>query len=98
MFCYPDSQIFHNDRPRGMIYNGLMEINEIIRDRRHQMGLTMKQVSAMVGVSESTISRWESGNIENMRRNHIAALAKALQLSPAVIMGWEDYVPETHSS
>lgn len=81
-----------------MIYNGLMEINEIIRDRRHQMGLTMKQVSAMVGVSESTISRWESGNIENMRRNHIAALAKALQLSPAVIMGWEDYVPETHSS
>ena len=55
-----------------------------------ELGLTMKQVADAVGVSEGTISRWESGDIANMRRDKIAALAKKLLLSPAVIMGWEE--------
>lgn len=40
-------------------------------------------------MSPATISRWESGDIANMRRDRIAALAEALQISPAVIMGWD---------
>ena len=42
-----------------------------------------------MGVSEATVSRWESGDIDNMRRDKIAALAKALDLDPRIIMGWE---------
>lgn len=67
-----------------------MEIKDIIYNRRMELGLTMKQVADAVGVSEGTISRWESGDIANMRRDKIAALAKKLLLSPAVIMGWEE--------
>ncbi|MBR3308987.1 MAG: helix-turn-helix domain-containing protein [Lachnospiraceae bacterium] len=67
-----------------------MEIKDIIYSRRIELGLTMKQVAEAVGVSEGTISRWESGDIANMRRDKIAALAKTLHLSPAVIMGWEE--------
>lgn len=67
-----------------------MNINEIIKEKRIQMGLTMLELSQIVGVSEGTISRWESGDIENMRRDKIGALARALNISPAVIMGWED--------
>ncbi len=66
-----------------------MEIKDILKNRRIELGLTMKEVSEIVGVSEATISRWESGDIANMRRDKIAALANALQMSPAVIMGWE---------
>lgn len=65
-------------------------INEIIRDRRMQLGYTMKDLAAKVGVSEGTISRWESGDIENMRRDKIASLSKVLGISPAVIMEWEE--------
>ena len=66
-----------------------MEIKDIIRNKRIEYGLTMKEVADRVGVSEATVSRWESGDIENIRRNHIVKLAKVLHIAPSVIMGWE---------
>ncbi len=63
-----------------------MEINEIIKQRRKELFLTMADVAKAVGVSEATVSRWEAGNISNMRRNRIAALAKVLQISPTVMI------------
>lgn len=64
-----------------------MEIKDILYNRRKELDLTMKQVADMVGVSEGTVSRWESGEIANMRRDKIMDYAKALKISPAVIMG-----------
>ena len=66
-----------------------MKANEVIRLRRKELGLTMREVANKVGVSEATVSRWESGDIRNMRRDKIAALARALDVSPAVLMDWE---------
>ncbi len=57
-----------------------------LADRRKQLGLTQRQVADLVGVSEATVSRWESGNIANMRRDRIALYAKALQSSTEFIM------------
>lgn len=56
----------------------ISDIKEIIKNRRIELGLTLKEVATAVGVSEGTVSRWESGNITNMKRNKIAALAKTL--------------------
>lgn len=67
-----------------------MEIKDILSQRRKELNLTMKQVADRVGVSEGTISRWESGKIADMRRDKIMAYAQALNISPAVIMGWDD--------
>lgn len=58
-------------------------INNMLKDRRLELGLTMKQVAEAVGVSEGTISRWESGEISNMKRSRIAALAKVLKMQPS---------------
>ena len=63
--------------------------NNTIKQRRIAKGLTMKELAEKVGVSESTISRWESGDIENMRRNKIAKLSQVLDLDPAIVMGFE---------
>ena len=51
--------------------------------------MTLKEVADAVGVSEATVSRWESGDIENMKRDKIKKLADALLISPGVIMGWD---------
>lgn len=67
-----------------------MEVKDILKSRRQELNLTMKEVATSVGVNEGTISRWESGDIANMKKDKIMALAKALQISPAVIMGWDD--------
>lgn len=72
-----------------------MELNEILKNRRVELGLTMREVANAVGVSEATISRWESGDIENMRRDKIASYAKALHVTPDVIMGWDVPAPST---
>lgn len=65
-------------------------MESILKERRQQLGLTMLQVAQAVGVSEATVSRWESGDIANMRRDKIAKLANALQLRPSVVMGIND--------
>lgn len=58
-----------------------------INERRKQLNLTLKEIADFVGVSEATVSRWESGNIANMRRDRISALAQILRVSPIDIMG-----------
>lgn len=67
-----------------------MEIKDILKSRRLELNLTLKDISEKVGVTIPTISRWESGDIANMRRDKIVSYAKALNISPAVIMGWEE--------
>lgn len=66
-----------------------MEVKDVLRNRRKELGLTMKDVADRVGVNEGTVSRWESGKIADMKRDKILLLAKALDISPAVIMEWE---------
>lgn len=70
-----------------------MKVNNIIKDRRKELKYTQKFVADYIGVSEATLSRWESGNIQNMKRDKIAKLAEILQLSPAVIVGTEETEP-----
>jgi len=67
-----------------------MEIKDILKGRRLAYGLTMKQLGDKIGVSASTISRWESGEIADMRRDKVVALSNTLHIEPAVIMGWKE--------
>ena len=67
-----------------------MEIKDILKSRRVELRLTQDDIANKIGVSKATVSRWESGNISNMRRDRIAKLAEILQISPAVIIGIRD--------
>ena len=62
----------------------------LIRDRRLALGLTMKELADRVGVAEATVSRWEAGDIANMRRDRIYKLAKALDVSPLLLLGYDE--------
>lgn len=61
-----------------------------IHHLRTSQGLTLEQVAQQVGVGKSTVRKWETGMIENMRRDKIASLAAALHTTPGYLMGWED--------
>ena len=73
-----------------------MELKDIIRNRRIELGLTMKQVADAVGVSEGTISKWESGNIGSMRLDKGLAISRVLSIDPRTLMGQseEEYEAE----
>lgn len=67
-----------------------MKVQEIIKTRRLELGLTLKDVAKALGVSEGTVSRYESGDIQNMGIDKIASLADVLRCSPGYLMGWTD--------
>lgn len=67
-----------------------MEIKKYLKERRLQLGLTIKQIADAVGVNEATVSRWESGKINSMRRDKIYALSKVLDIDPMIIIGREN--------
>ena len=61
-----------------------------IKELRQERGMTLEQVADAVGVGKSTVRKWETGMIANMRRDKISSLAKALNTTPAYLLGWED--------
>ena len=65
-----------------------------IKSRRKELNLTLEQVGDLVGVGKSTVRKWETGAIENMKRDKIVKLAKALRVSPSYIMGIEEEQPQ----
>ena len=67
-----------------------MELNEKIKILRAEHNLTLEELANAIGVSPSTILRYESGEIKNLRRDKIKKLADALHTTPAYLMGWED--------
>lgn len=68
-----------------------MDIGKKISERRKELGLTLEQVGTYVGVGKSTVKKWETGYIANMKRDKIALLAKVLKMNPTeFIDGYED--------
>lgn len=61
-------------------------LGEIIKFRRKELGMTQKDVADHVSVSHSAVSRWESGEIENITQDKIAGLADILKLSPLTLI------------
>lgn len=63
-------------------------LSSTLKRRRKELGLTLAQVADMMGVSEATVQRWESGNIKSVRYDKIDKLAQVLKVEPSEIMGW----------
>ena len=67
-----------------------MEISEIIKKRRQELGLTLEDVAEALGVAKSTVLRYETKAINNMGIDKIEALSAVLKCTPAYLMGWVD--------
>lgn len=63
-----------------------MDIGKYLKDKRKQRGLTLEDVAKACEVNNSTASRWETGDINNMRRDKIQKLASILGITPAEIV------------
>lgn len=61
-----------------------------IRDRRIALELTLDELGKRVGVGASTVRKWETGYIKDMRSDKIQKVADALDVTPAYLMGWDE--------
>lgn len=67
-----------------------MGIGERIRERREELGLSQEELAIKLGYkSRSTINKIESG-INDITQSKVAEFAKALNTTPAYLMGWEE--------
>ncbi len=67
-----------------------MRIGERIKQRRLELGYTADALAKLLNKNRATIYRYENGDIENMPIDVLEPLAKALNTTPAYLMGWEE--------
>ena len=67
-------------------------LNDRIKQRRLQLGLTLLFLAEQLGIKEATMQRYESGEIKNIKHETIVKLAEILHCSPSYLMGWQDSV------
>lgn len=67
----------------------MKSIGERIREKRQNLGYTLEKLANEIGVTPSTILKYENGSI-NIPSDKIEKLSIALKTTPAYLMGWED--------
>lgn len=66
-----------------------MNIGERIKQRRKELKISADVVGEKIGVSRSTVFRYESGDIEKLPIEILIPLSEVLKTTPAELMGWE---------
>lgn len=65
-----------------------MTVGDRIKARRKELGISADELAKRLGKNRATIYRYESNDIENFPVNVLEPLAKALDVTPAYLMGW----------
>ena len=68
-----------------------MKMGDKIRCHRQNKHLTLDEVASKVGVSRQTMSRYETGVINNIPSDKLEKIAEVLDITPAYIMGWDEH-------
>ncbi|MGI5922438.1 MAG: helix-turn-helix domain-containing protein [Lentisphaeria bacterium] len=63
--------------PEDTVFDGRItpEISRRLRQKRKSSGLSLRQLSRLLGVSWSTLHKWETGQIGHCRPRHIGILS-----------------------
>ncbi|ENY93453.1 hypothetical protein HMPREF1093_03529 [Hungatella hathewayi 12489931] len=66
-----------------------MNIGERIRTFREKSEMTQTELAQKIGSTKQTVYKYENGVVTNIPYDKLILLAKALETTPAVLMGWE---------
>ncbi len=69
-----------------------MTIGSRIKRLRIEKGYSQEKLGAIIGVQKQAIYKYEQGLVVNLKRSSIAKLAKALEVSPSHLMGFDEDV------
>lgn len=82
----PASHAAHHEEEKW----NTMTIGKRIKARRQELALSAEDIAEIMGVSPSTIYRYESMDIANMGIDKIQPIADALKTSVSYLMGWPE--------
>lgn len=61
-----------------------------LRAYRKLNGLTLKEMADKLTITFSTYQKYETGNIECVDIEKVEEFARALNIKPSILVGWED--------
>ena len=67
-----------------------IEFGSRLHNARKRKKMSMKRLGEMVSLHESTISRYEKGEIQSLDIDKVKEFAKALEVAPQYLMGWDN--------
>ena len=67
-----------------------MTTGERIKNRRKELGISADKLAELIGVSRSTMFRYENGYIEKLPINNLVTIARSLNTTVGYLMGWDD--------
>ncbi len=68
----------------------MSKVADRIKECREERGINADELGRIIGKDRSTIFRYEKDEIGNIPINVIQAIAIALDVNPAYLMGWSD--------
>ena len=68
----------------------MQDIMKRMKNRREELNMSYQTLSEKVGISKSTLQRYETGFIKKVPINQVQIIAKALNVTPGYLMGWEN--------
>ena len=67
-----------------------MTVGERIRARRKELCISADHLAEAIGISRSTMYRYENGDIEKVPGDVLGPISAALHTTPSYLMGWDD--------
>ena len=65
-------------------------VGNYIKSLRKDKGLTQEELGNMIGVKKAAVQKWESGMVQNLKRNTIKQLSEIFEVSPASFIDDDD--------
>ncbi len=69
-----------------------MQIGQKIKELRKKQNMSVEELANKLGKNRTTVYRYEKGDIGNLPIDVLEPLAKALNTTPAYLMGWEEEI------
>lgn len=70
-----------------------MTVGEMIQNRRKELGIKQVDLAKSAGVSKQNLYKYEKGIITNIPLDKLMKIAEVLDISPAVLAGWDSERP-----
>ena len=69
-----------------------MTTGELIRQKRTEFNMTQEELGSKLDpkVNRASVNKWETGQVESIKRNHIQQIAKIFDITPCELMCFDD--------
>ena len=67
----------------------MSNMGERIRMLRESLHMTQEELGEKIGVKKAAVNKYETGDVENIKRSSLFVMAELFGVSPSYLLGWD---------